>query len=71
MSNISASEALERLKAGNDAFVSHANESAPRMDLSRRLELVDGQAPFAVILSCSDSRVPAEIIFNQGMGDLF
>ncbi len=46
---------------GSDAFVSHL----------RRAELTAGQEPFAIILGCSDSRVPAEIVFDQGLGDLF
>jgi carbonic anhydrase len=46
---------------GSDAFVSH----------TRRIELTKGQEPFAIILGCSDSRVPAEIVFDQGLGDLF
>jgi len=62
-------EALERLRAGNICFV--ANEPSltkPDFDMTR---LVSGQAPFAVILGCSDSRVPTEIVFDQGLGDLF
>ena len=66
---IPASEALARLREGNRRFV----EGARHSDLShaRRAELVDGQQPFAVILGCSDSRVPAEMVFDQGLGDLF
>jgi len=66
---IPASEALARLREGNRRFVEGARQS----DLShaRRAELVDGQQPFAVILGCSDSRVPAEMVFDQGLGDLF
>ena len=65
---LSAHEALDRLKAGNERFVADANRQV-RSD--RRAELVDGQAPFAVILGCADSRVPAELVFDQGLGDLF
>jgi carbonic anhydrase len=68
---ISASEALERLQQGNRRFVS---ETDLRVGLAGRGKLrsdVDNQAPFAIILGCSDSRVPAEIIFDQGPGDLF
>lgn len=67
-----AMEALERLQAGNGRFVSDALQhcSLPTIH-ARRSELVAGQAPFAIILGCSDSRVPAEIIFDQGLGDLF
>ena len=67
---ISAREALERLQEGNRRFV-----SGVRSDLlasqTRRSELATGQEPFAIILGCSDSRVPAEIVFDQGLGDLF
>ena len=66
---IAAREALERLKEGNRRFV--ANQSIVDCGPSRRAALVLGQEPFAVILGCSDSRVPAEIVFDQGMGDLF
>lgn len=67
----SASEALDRLRAGNARFVSGVRGSLSATSHARREELVDGQAPFAVILGCSDSRVPVEIVFDQGMGDLF
>ena len=67
---IAAHEALERLREGNRRFA--ANESAHDAgNEARRRELVGGQNPFAVILGCSDSRVPAEIVFDQGIGDLF
>lgn len=67
---ITAQESLERLRAGNRRFV--ANESRHSIgDEVRRMQLVDGQEPFAVILGCADSRVPAEIVFDQGVGDLF
>lgn len=62
-------EALERLRAGNARFV--ANDlSLPKPDVERA-RLASGQTPFAVILGCSDSRVPTEIVFDQGLGDLF
>jgi len=65
-----AAEALERLRQGNRRFAS--NEPAHRVGAeARRRELTDGQEPFAIILGCSDSRVPAEIVFDQGLGDLF
>jgi carbonic anhydrase len=67
---ISATEALERLRAGNRRFADAAQRQgdvSPR----RRRQLVSGQEPFAVILGCADSRVPAEIVFDQGLGDLF
>jgi carbonic anhydrase len=44
---------------------------APAVGKDRRLSLLDGQEPFAIILGCADSRVPAEIVFDQGLGDLF
>ena len=62
-------EALERLRAGNQRFV--AGEGSGRTDIVRRAELASQQEPFAVILGCSDSRVPAEYVFDQGLGDLF
>ena len=68
---LNASHALERLRAGNHRYVSEMLHSKKRMGRSRRNELVDGQSPFAIILGCSDSRVPAEFVFDQGLGDLF
>ena len=68
---ISASEALERLREGNRRFVSDVRGSAALVTQTRRTELAEGQEPFAIILGCSDSRVPAEIVFDQGLGDLF
>ncbi|MGA8261279.1 MAG: carbonic anhydrase [Arenicellales bacterium] len=68
---IPALEALERLKTGNRRFVSEHSDSSEHLTRARRRELVHGQEPFAVILGCSDSRVPAEIVFDQGLGDLF
>ncbi len=68
---ISAFEALERLKAGNRRFVEDTADRVAVSSASRRNQLVAGQAPFAIILGCSDSRVPAEIVFDQGLGDLF
>ncbi len=64
-------ESLERLIEGNRRFASGAPESANRLGQDRRFELIDNQEPFAIILGCSDSRVPAEIVFDQGLGDLF
>jgi carbonic anhydrase len=68
---ISAREALERLREGNRRFVSGVRGSDMRMSQKRRNEVAAGQEPFAIILGCSDSRVPAEIVFDQGLGDLF
>lgn len=67
---IPIAEALERLQAGNQRFVQDRSQEAVT-DHARRRELVDGQKPFAIVLGCSDSRVPAEIVFDQGLGDLF
>ncbi len=67
MNTIPAKEALERLRAGNARFIDSARDS----DTLRRAEITTRQEPFAIILGCSDSRVPAEIIFDQGLGDLF
>jgi carbonic anhydrase len=63
--------ALDRLRTGNARFVAGVRGSLSSTSHARREELVEGQAPFAVILGCSDSRVPVEIVFDQGMGDLF
>jgi carbonic anhydrase len=68
---IPAREALERLIDGNRRFVSSLRGNTPRTHEPRRNELVQRQEPFAVILGCSDSRVPAEIVFDQGLGELF
>jgi carbonic anhydrase len=70
-SMISASEALERLRGGNRRFVSDVRSGGTLTSPGRRNELATGQEPFAIILGCSDSRVPAEIVFDQGLGDLF
>jgi len=66
----SAQEALNSLRTGNRRFAKGSGGGAVA-SLLRRTELAEGQAPFAVILGCSDSRVPAEIVFDQGLGDLF
>jgi carbonic anhydrase len=66
---ISAKEGLQRLKDGNRRFVNNTPQSNAYS--SRLDELARSQAPFAIILGCSDSRVPAEIVFDQGLGDLF
>lgn len=67
---LDASDALRRLREGNRRFVDESRHHGESGE-SRRRELADGQEPFAIILGCSDSRVPAEIIFDQGLGDLF
>ena len=68
---IPANEALTRLKAGNERFVANVRDLSALTTQSRRADLVQAQEPFAIILGCSDSRVPAEIVFDQGLGDLF
>jgi carbonic anhydrase len=68
---ISGPEALQRLREGNERFVASMEDTGIGLSESRRRELVQGQEPFAVILGCSDSRVPAELVFRQGFGDLF
>ncbi|MFD9244449.1 carbonic anhydrase [Streptomyces sp. NPDC059556] len=70
MPRTSPAAALDALLAGNTRFVSGAPQH-PNQDAARRTELAPGQDPFAVILGCSDSRLAAEIIFDQGLGDLF
>ncbi len=64
---ISAREALDRLREGNRRFVEGKTSQAA----VSRAELAKKQSPFAIVLGCSDSRVPAEIVFDQGLGDLF
>jgi carbonic anhydrase len=64
-------EALARLRDGNLRFTSNVRQSDAFLTHRRRAELSTGQQPFAIILGCSDSRVPAEIVFDQGLGDLF
>jgi len=68
---ITATEALQRLKTGNQRYVADESASDSLRNSSRRPELVEKQEPFAIILGCSDSRVPAELVFDQGLGDLF
>jgi carbonic anhydrase len=70
-SMISAPIALERLREGNRRFVSDVRSRDTLTSQTRRREVAAGQEPFAIILGCSDSRVPAEIVFDQGLGDLF
>src|SRR6202165_6112878 len=68
---VRAREALERLREGNLRFAANVRGSGAFVSHTRRVELAAGQQPFAIILGCSDSRVPAEIVFDQGFGDLF
>lgn len=66
----SAPASLERLKAGNGKFVADP-AAALAIDAESRLAQARGQSPFAIVLSCADSRVRPEVIFNVGLGDLF
>ncbi len=66
-----ARDAIERLREGNRRFVSGVRNNDAPADGARRVRLTAGQEPFAIILGCSDSRVPAEYVFDQGVGDLF
>jgi carbonic anhydrase len=68
---ISAEDAIERLRAGNRRFATEESNLEQSVAHARRAELVAGQNPFAIILACSDSRVPVELVFDQGIGDLF
>lgn len=63
-------ESLEQLKEGNQRFVENKT-TAPRRDEKTRTDLASTQKPFAIVLSCSDSRVPPELLFDQGLGDVF
>jgi len=67
---ISPTEAISKLKEGNGRYTS-GNLQHPGQTAERRTELANTQHPFATIISCSDSRVPPEIVFDQGLGDLF
>ena len=69
--NVPAREALARLHEGNARFATHAGGTTSLSSQARRAELATGQQPFAIVLGCSDSRVPAELVFDQGLGDLF
>ena len=67
---LSADQALIRLQQGNASFVER-DHALLEINSRRRSELAELQDPFAIILGCSDARVPAELIFNQGLGELF
>ena len=71
MASLSAQDALARLQQGNARFTAELGESGHTLSPRRPFHLVQDQDPFAIILGCSDSRVPAEIVFDQGLGDLF
>jgi carbonic anhydrase len=68
---LSAREALDKLIEGNKRYAANLRSLESMLSHSRREALTEGQAPFAIILGCSDSRVPAEVVFDQGLGDLF
>lgn len=68
---ISGREALAQLREGNRRFVTSVQDRAPLPSWTSRGALTQEQRPFAVVLGCSDSRVPAELVFGQGFGDLF
>ena len=68
---ISGPEALARLREGNRRFVSGVEHPDAMLKQTHRHALARGQQPFAIVLGCSDSRVPAELVFGQGFGDLF
>ena len=67
---INARDALEKLREGNQRFANDVRKVDGSFSM-RRASLVDRQFPFAIVLGCSDSRVPAELVFDQGVGDLF
>ncbi|HVV48781.1 MAG TPA: carbonic anhydrase [Polyangia bacterium] len=69
-STVSAAEALARLKAGNSRYVQNVRSVDSMLSHSKR-DLSVPQSPFAIVLGCSDSRAPAEMVFDQGLGDLF
>src|SRR6266511_4489983 len=68
---VSGYEGLVRLQEGNRRFVASIADTAPALTQTRRLALAAAQQPFAIILGCSASRVPAALVFGQGFGDLF
>jgi carbonic anhydrase len=69
--NLPARDALARLREGNRRFVAGVRSLEGLVSQTKRAELARNQSPFAIVLGCSDSRVPAELIFDQGLGDLF
>lgn len=68
--DLTPDEALQALLAGNQRFINGKRKS-PNQTIARIKEVAKGQNPFAAILGCADSRVPSEIVFDQGFGDLF
>src|SRR5206468_4380182 len=69
-SSVAPAEAISKLKEGNGHYTSGTLQH-PGQTAERRAELANTQHPFATIVDCSDSRVPPEIVFDQGLGDLF
>jgi carbonic anhydrase len=76
--DLTADQALQLLKDGNRKFIADTPDQTattqgldPRLNHERRLEIAQGQTPFAVLVSCSDSRVPPELLFGRGLGELF
>jgi carbonic anhydrase len=68
--NVTSDAAIQRLKNGNQRFV-EGRATHERQQAARRATIAKGQSPFAIIVCCSDSRVPPEIVFDQGLGDVF
>ncbi|NJK37831.1 MAG: carbonic anhydrase [Oscillatoriales cyanobacterium RM2_1_1] len=68
--NLTPAQALQKLIDGNNRFVEYRRQN-PNQTTARLREVAQGQKPFAAILSCADSRVPVELIFDQGLGDIF
>lgn len=64
-------DALAKLREGNRRFVAGDTDTASRAGFPHLADMSDGQSPFAIVLACSDSRVPVEFVFDQGFGDLF
>jgi carbonic anhydrase len=71
LKTIPALHALDLLREGNRRFVANESTVSATLNSAERAKLVAGQEPFAIVLGCSDSRVPAELVFDQGFGDLF
>ena len=68
---VTAASALQKLREGNARFAANARGTGTLITAARRAQLTAAQEPFAIVLGCSDSRVPVELVFNQGPGDLF
>jgi carbonic anhydrase len=68
---VSAQDALTKLREGNARFAANTRGAGTLITAARRAKLTAAQEPFAIVLGCSDSRVPVELVFNQGPGDLF